>query len=414
MIVAPLMDRVRFSPVEASTATLAATLASSPPQNRSRVLRVASAAMLVASAITLGGCGWLWGKEEKPLAALPDFKASVNARISWQHALNTPSQPGFAPVPTEKSVYVATPEGAVVGLDATSGRERWKVATGTKLSAGVGADTDVVVVGTAKGDVIAYDETGKPLWRSRVSSEVLGPPRVADKLVVVWSGDGGVFALSAADGSRRWVQQRTMPALSVRNHSGGMLAKGGVFLGVAGGKLLAIDLERGLLGWEGTVAQPKGATELERIADVTSLPAVSATLACAAAYQGRTACFEPNRGTFLWSRDIPSKEGVVLDNRHLYVTDDKGAIHALDKDTGASVWKQDKLVNRWPGGPQVMGDYLAVVDIQGYVHILNRNDGSLVGRVATDGTPATSQPVAAGDAIVFQTRKGGVYSVVAQ
>ena len=410
MTVAPLMDCSRDSHTDA----IAAAIASRPPQHRSRLLRIASMAAVVASTIALGGCGWLWGKDDKPPAPLPDFKVSVNARISWQHALGTASQPGFAPVPTDKSVYVSTPDGAVIGLDAASGRERWKVATGTKLSAGVGADTDIIVVGTAKGDVIAYDDAGKALWKTRVSSEVLGPPRVADKLVVVWSGDGGVFALSGADGSRRWVQQRTMPPLSVRNYSGGVLAKGGVFLGVAGGKLLAIDLERGLLGWEGTVAQPKGATELERIADVTSLPAISATLACAAAYQGRTACFEPNRGTFLWSRDIPSKEGVLLDNRHLYVTDDKGAIHALDKDTGASVWKQDKLVNRGPGGPQLIGDYLAVVDIQGYVHVVNRNDGSLVGRVATDGTPATSQPVAAGDAIVFQTRKGGVYSVVAQ
>ena len=272
----------------------------------------------------------------------------------------------------------------------------------------------MVVAGSAKGDVFAYDETGKPLWRSKVTSEVLGPPKVADKLVVVWSGDGSVSALSAVDGSRRWVQQRTMPALSVRNQAGGVVAKGGVFLGVAGGRLLAIDLERGLLGWEGTVAQPKGATELERIADVTSLPAISATLACAAAYQGRVACFEPNRGTFAWSREIPSKDGVLLDNRHLYITDDKGAIHALDKDTGASVWKQDKLVTRSPTGPQMIGDHLAVVDLQGYVHVLNRNDGSLIGRVATDGTPPTAQPVGLDDGIVFQTRRGGLFHVVAQ
>jgi outer membrane protein assembly factor BamB len=358
------------------------------------------------------GCAWLTGKEEKPPAPLPEFRASVSAGIAWQQPLNAAGQPGFTPVTSGGNLYAATPEGTLVAYDAKSGRERWKVPTGLKLSAGVGADAGVVVAGTAKGDVLAYDDTGKSLWKSRVSSEVLGPPKVADKVVVVWSGDGSVFGLSTADGSRRWVQQRTIPALSVRNQAGGLLAKGGVFLGVAGGKLLAIDLDRGLLGWEGTVAQPKGTTELERIADITSLPAISATMVCAAAYQGRVACFEPNRGTFLWSRDIASKEGVLLDNRHLYVTDDKGAIHALDKDTGASVWKQDKLVTRAPTAPQLIGDYLAVVDLEGFVHVLNRNDGSLVGRVATDGSASTAQPVASDEAIVFQTRRGNVFSIV--
>ena len=48
----------------------------------------------------------------------------------------------------------------------------------------------------------------------------------------------------------------------------------------------------------------------------------------------------------VWSRDVSSLSGIVMDNRHLYITDDRGAIHALDKATGTSVWKQDKLSYR--------------------------------------------------------------------
>ena len=93
---------------------------------------------------------------------------------------------------------------------------------------------------------------------------------------------------------------------------------------------------------------------------------------------------------------MSSLDGIAVDDRYLYVTDDKGAVHALDKATGASAWKQDKLAQRTPGGPQIVGDYVAVVDAEGYVHLLDRNDGNLVGRVATDGTPATAQPAQSG------------------
>lgn len=378
----------------------------------SRTLALACAA--VACALILPGCSWLWGKDEKPPAPLPEIRATTTGRIAWQRPLNAAGQPGFTPVIATGAVYAATPDGSLASFEPASGKLNWRINTGSKLSAGAGADAGIVAVGTSKGDVLAFDGTGKRVWASRVSSEVLGPPRISDKTVVIWSGDGNVFGLSAADGARRWVQQRAMPALSVRNQAGGIIARGGVFLGVAGGKLLAFDLDKGLLGWEGAVAQPKGATELERIADVTSLPAISGSAVCAAAYQGRVACFEPNRGTFIWSRDIPSKDGVLLDNRHLYITDDKGAVHALDKDTGASVWKQDKLVTRSPGGPQLIGDYLAVVDFEGYAHLLSRNDGSLVGRIATDGSPATAQPVPLNDGILVQTRRGGLFHLVAQ
>ena len=251
-----------------------------------------------------------------------------------------------------------------------------------------------MAVGTDKGDVLAYTVDGKPLWQAKVTSEVVSPPKVAEGIVVVWSGDGRLFGLSAADGKTRWVYQRSNPPLTVRNFAGGVITRGGLFIGTAGGKLLALDLGTGTIGWEANVATPKGATELERIADVTSLPLVEEKQACAVAYQGRVACFEILRGTLNWSRDLSSLDGLVADARYLYLTDDRGAVHALDKTTGASAWKQDKLAERRPGGPQFVGTFVAVVDAEGFVHLLDRNDGSLVGRVATDGTPATAQPPA--------------------
>jgi outer membrane protein assembly factor BamB len=126
------------------------------------------------------------------------------------------------------------------------------------------------------------------------------------------------------------------------------------------------------------------------------------------------ACFEILRGTLLWSRDFSSLAGIALDNRYLYLTDDKGSIHALDKSTGASVWKQDKLAVRFPSGPVLVGDYLGVVDGEGYLLLLDRGDGNLVGRVATDGAAALSQPIALGDAAIWQSMAGNLISASAK
>ena len=374
------------------------------------VLAVAGCSTLSSWIPTIPAPSFDWFSSSKKLGPLPDYKPAANPRIGWQVAIGK-AAPGLEPAVTREAIYVAAANGTIARVDPATGATAWRVDAGKRLSAGAGADSTLLAVGTDKGDVLAYSVDGKPLWQAKVTSEVVSPPKVAEGIVVVWSGDGRLFGLSAVDGKTRWVYQRSNPPLTVRNFAGGVITRGGLFVGTAGGKLLALDLGTGTLGWEANVATPKGATELERIADVTSLPLIEEKQACAVAYQGRVACFEILRGTLNWSRDLSSLNGLIADARYLYLTDDRGAVHALDKTTGASAWKQDKLAERRPGGPQFVGAFVAVVDAEGFVHLLERSDGSLVGRVATDGTPATAQPSSAGESAVWQSIGGALLSV---
>lgn len=355
---------------------------------------------------------WLAGSGHKP-GPLPALNAKVTAQVNWQQSVGK-SGPGFAPAITPNAIYAAAIDGTLMRLDPASGRIEWRISAGQTLSAGPGASASLVVVGTSKGDVIAFGADGKPRWTSRVSSEVIAPPRVGDSIVVVFSGDGRIFGLSAADGKTAWVDPRTNPPLTVRNAAGGTLARGGLFVGTAGGRLLAIDAATGSIGWDGTVATPRGATELERIADVTSLPYVDDKEACAAAYQGRVACFDVVRGSLIWTRDVSSLAGITADANRLYVVDDKGVVQALARSNGASIWKQDVLAKRRIGGPQLIGDEIGVVDSEGYLHMLSRGDGAYVGRLATDGSLATTQPAPLGGGLVWQSEKGTLYSVSAK
>jgi outer membrane protein assembly factor BamB len=386
--------------------------------------------MVGCLALLLGGCetmstwipsipvpslSWLGlGRGQKKPGPLPAFEAKATARVDWQVAMGGKGGFGFSPAVRNDVIYAASPDGTIVSVDPATGRQNWRISAERKLTAGVGAAANTVVVGTDKADVYVFDAKGKPLWNTKVSSEVSGPPLAAEGIVVVWSLDGKIFGLNEADGARKWVNQRTTPPLTVRRFAGGVTSRGGLFTGTAGGKLLAIDLATGALGWEASVATPKGSTELERIADVTSLPVIGEQQVCAAAYQGRIACFELIRGSTTWSRDFSSLSGITADNRFLYLTSDDGAIHALDKATGASAWKQDKLAVRFPSGPAVIGDYLGVVDVEGYLHLLDRNDGNLVGRVATDGAAALSQPQVNGAAIVWQSAAGNLINASAK
>ncbi len=381
---------------------------------------------IAVAALALSGCAtikeWMptipapsmsWLYDSKKPGPLPELKATATAVASWQAQVGA-AGPGFSPTVLSDAIYTAGKDGTVMRLDPANGRSVWRIDAGQKLSAGTGADATLVVVGTEKGEVLAFSPDGKPAWQARVSTEVVAPPRVSEGVVIVYTGDGSLHALNAADGARKWVNQRAAPSLIVRNHAGAIIRRGGVFLGTAGGHLLALDLKTGIVGWDATVANPKGSTELERIADVTSLPLVLEKDACAVAYQGRVACFEIARGTLQWSRDISSLSGLASDSRNIYLTDDKGAVHALDRSTGASVWKQELLNKRRIGGPQMVGDFVGIVDAEGYLHLLSATNGAYVGRLGTDGNPATAQPELLLTGALWQSTGGTLFAVSAK
>lgn len=397
-----------------------APAATRAPRARARAAGCGLAACLVAA--VLGGCGsfsqfslnpidWFSRSAPPPPAPLVPIASPVPVRVLWQVSVGKAELATFTPAVAAGSVYAAAADGTVVRLDATTGRQVWRVRLPNALTGGVGADGRLVAVGSSEGEVIALDADGGTLWRARVSSEVLAAPVVAGEFVVVRSADNKIFALDARDGRRRWVFQRAAAALAIRSPAGVVVAGGFVFAGFSGGKLVALALANGGQRWEGTVALPKGTTELERVSDVVGLPWIGEREGCAVAYQGRVACFNLGNGTQLWAREVSSSAGLGVDSRSVYVSEDRGAVAAFDRAAGRSYWRQDKLANRRLTAPLPVGAEVAFGDLEGQVHLLGRDSGAFAGRIATDGTAIRSAPVPLGTGFLIQTSGGNLYAL---
>lgn len=377
--------------------------------NRSKALLALTLATLVA------GCSMFdslnpFAHSGPKIAELQSIKATEKVHVAWKEGVGKGEVYAFSPAVVGQTVYAAGFDGKLVRIDA--GTVAWTIDADQKLTAGVGADRSVVVVASKRGEILAYAAAdGKLLWKAKVTSEVLAPPAVAEGLVLVRSNDNRLAAYDALDGRRKWIFQRPMPALSVRTSARPLVENQFVFSGFPGGKLIAVNLANGAAAWDGTVTQPKGANDLDRAADITSTPVVSGRLICAAAYQGRVACFDLGNGSQIWSRELSSAAGMSIDGRYLYVTDDKSAVYALDLASGASLWKQDKLYLRGVTAPVPFRGMIAVADVEGVVHFLNRDDGSFVARQTTDGSPVVAPLQVVAGQLLVQTGKGGVYAI---
>ncbi|MBM4180987.1 MAG: outer membrane protein assembly factor BamB [Betaproteobacteria bacterium] len=377
-----------------------------------------STLLVLGLALSLSGCSWFgdWFGPSTPVvkpAPLPDFKAVVSLERAWDARVGEAGAYEFSPGTDGQAIYAAGRDGRIVKLDIASGREIWRIDAGRALSSGVGVGEGLVLVGTPKGELLAFKSAdGARAWTAMLSGELLTPAEAVNGLVAARTNDGRIDLLEAATGKARWSTTRSLPTLILREQSHLLLGVNAVYAGHAGGRLSALTLNNGAPQWEANVALPRGATELERIADVTGTLAMDDRRVCAAAYQGRVACFDRANGNTLWARDTSSTGGVDLDERQLYVVDASDSVAAFDKNRGNNPWKQDKLRDRKLSSPVAVGDkYVAVGDYQGYVHLIQADDGAFAARAATDGSLIKGIMLPLKSGLVVQTANGGVYAL---
>lgn len=352
-------------------------------------------------------------KGDQP-AKLVELKGSMAVRTAWKLDIGKARSYTFSPALTGNTVVVAGADGAIARVEAESGKQLWRIKADTELSAGVGTDGNLIVVGGDKGQLLAFDMDGKALWKTQLSSEILSAPVVSQGIVVARSIDNRIVGIDAANGNKKWTVQKVAPPLTLRNAPGMIVAGTDVIVAQPGGKLSSMILATGAPRWDVEVGVSRGATELERVTDIGGAPVLFENEVCAASYQGRVGCFDLVTGSAKWTRDLSSDAGVAVDQLYVFAPDDKGALHAFTRDTGSSSWKNDKLAFRRLSTPLSYGRAVAVGDFEGYVHFLSREDGSFLARAATDGSPIMGTPLVAGTNLIFQTQNGTVTAIAVE
>src|SRR6185369_6313789 len=146
--------------------------------------------------------------------------------------------------------------------------------------------------------------------------------------------------------------------------------------------------------------------ELERLNDIDAAVKVVGDNVFVAGFQGRAAMLALDSGQVWWTHDVSSYRGVDVDDDQMYIATSLGEVVALKKTSGAEVWRDNSLKNRGLSAPAVVGDYVAVADLDGYVHFFDRATGVIAGRVKTSGDRVTNAPLAVDGILYVISDKG--------
>ena len=355
----------------------------------------------------LAGCSFFGGGPAKPQPAeLQPVTPLVAVRQSWNAQVgkvNFPLETGVSGT----SVAVASGDGTVVLLDGQTGRSFWRLALNTPLAAGAGNDGKVVAVVTKTNEVVAIQD-GRELWRQKLGAQAFTAPLVAGARVFVLAADRSVTAFDGQSGGKLWTQQRPNEPLVLRQ-SGVMLAVGDTLVVGLAGRLAGLNPSSGSIRWEVPIASPRGINDVERLVDLVGHVSRQGDTVCARAFQASIGCVNASRGSLVWTKPANGVQGIDGDDRLLFGTEADGTVNALRRSDGERAWSTDRLRYRSLTAPLVVGRSVAIGDFSGFIHLLSREDGSLLNRLSTDGSAIAATPVLAGTTLIAVTQNGGIY-----
>lgn len=353
---------------------------------------------------SLVGCSG--GPEKLRPTELAPNAGLLGVRLAWTSKVGAIDFPLDVKV-NGNTVAVASSDGVVGSFDAVTGMELWRTNVGGQIVAGVGSDGRFAAVLTRGNELIVLD-AGREIWRQRLSAQGFTAPLVAGGRVFLLTADRSVTAFDAHSGRKLWNQQRPGESLVLRQ-AGVLLAVGDTLVTGLSGRLVGINPSNGAIRWESPIAAPRGTNDIERLVDLVGRVSRDGDVVCARAFQASIGCVDTARGTLLWTKPANGSVGVHGDDKYVFGVESDGKLVAWRRTDGERAWESDRLRYRSPTAPLVVGRSVAVGDDAGLVHLLSREDGSALTRVATDGSAIVAGPVLSAGTLVVVTRSGGIF-----
>ena len=368
-----------------------------------RVSVVAFLCLALAACSTVKGWFSVDDEEGREPAQLVKFEPAVRVKTLWSTGVGSGQGDAYhhlRPVLNGDSIYAAANDGTVVALDRFRGRKLWKRDFDLPFSGGVGYGAGMLLLGTGDGEVLVLNASdGMERWRVQLGGEIMAPPQTNGKVVVVQTYNGKIRGLSAQDGAELWVYDSNLPVLTLRGTSTPIIYEKFAIAAFGNGKVIAFDVDSGAVRWEARVAIAQGRSEIDRIVDVDGTMLRVGTSLFAVSYQGRVAAIDIGSGRKLWQEDISSYAGIGQGFGNIYIAEENGTVTAFHRNGQGIRWQQPQLSYRRLSAPRAIKGYVAVGDLEGYVHFLSQVDGQFAGRSKVDGSGVRADMLVVDDVI---------------
>ena len=285
-------------------------------------------------------------------------------------------------------IVTASRGGDLSGYD-SAGKRLWSVNVGDQITGGVALDgfSQTAIVSTRNGLIMAFDSsTGAKRWQQQLTGSVLTPALISNNRVILSANDGFLHGLSLQNGQSVWQFATQVPDISVRGSAmPTLLDDKTALVATADGRLHAITIDNGLPQWSRRIGVGSGSSEVERMSDVDGSPIVDNNELFAISYSGQMVGINLASRQVKFVNELASLKALAVNSQQVIATSLAGQVAAYDRNSGAILWQNDELGYRQLTNPVMIGNYIAVGDLDGVVHLFDSATGTIVSRAQTKG-----------------------------
>ena len=317
-------------------------------------------------------------------------------------------------------IFVSTDGGEIVALEAGSGDTKWKRDIGSPSDSAPAVAGDLVYVGTRDHRVLALNgESGLPVWERDVGNIVLGSPIVSNGTLYIGSTNGKLEAMDAATGAMRWSAEANGWVVSHPVTDGSVVAAASL-----GERFITADPETGrrlLVFYSGTPVAGGPIMADGRAFFVTNRGGVWAVDPSAISRPFSRFAYVAKFNFFAWRlrSDPPRQTGALwvasaggkvkyspaYSKGSLLVVNESGQVTAFNEADGSTRW-ETQLGGEIVADPVVAGDTLVLGTVDGALHGLDVETGSLEWTHDQGNHPMSAAPSVSGGTLFVPTVDG--------
>lgn len=362
----------------------------------------------------LSGCATFKGTLEK-WSSLNNSKREYSVKATWVRQTTENENLEFrkinrmTPVVTEDLVIQGNGIDGLVAYTKKFGYPKWRLKIENGVEPSATAINDRLFVGASDGKFYSVElSTGQIQWQFDTKSENLSQPLLHEGIVYFLAGNSVFYALDAVTGQQLWLYSRQDTSeFSIRGGSQAVIKDKTLYVGFSDGSLVALNATNGSSVWEVQLNKNK------RFRDIDATPVIDGQNIYVSGYDDKLYCLNLN-GEIQWRIEGGGYSPVTIAGDRIYYPNTNGEVLALNKSSGAVLWKF-KVPDGIATEVKFINGDLVFGESQGALRFLDKNDGREIGSF-TPGRGILSTPfVSEKDSrVYFISGEANVYAIEAK
>ena len=304
----------------------------------------------------------------------------------------------------ESRMYVGTYDGTV--RCRFRGKTAWTWTASSSILAAPLLDGESLYVASADGTLTALNRiTGEQRWHVDLHEELTTTPTIADGRLFVMSSEESLTAVDVKEGKSLWKFHRDPPGgFTIRGNARPRVAHGSLFAAFADGTVAALNPADGATKWTRAVSGTGDFLDVDWI----EAPEADTRIYVSSARLGALA-LDAASGDPVWTAALPGANHLLVDGPRVFAGG-RGLLLALDRQSGAELWRLKLTNDHYPAQPVAVNGLLLVAEDRGPLLAVDAQSGAPRGAF-DPGSGFSMAPLAIPGVVYIISNAGSLFSL---